>query len=96
VFSLILAINFYYIVNKLIILVLIHTNLILVHHLKYLSMGISLFLTIRSRQINDSLDSTFYSKTHHFNKNLCSTWSLMNKTAGCQKKERQINGGPSF
>jgi hypothetical protein len=28
-------INFYYIINKLIILVLIHTNLILVHHLKY-------------------------------------------------------------
>jgi hypothetical protein len=42
-FSLISAINFYYIINKLIILVMIHTNLILVHHLKYLSIGTSLF-----------------------------------------------------
>jgi hypothetical protein len=31
-----------------------HTNLILLHHLKYLSIYISMFLIIRSRQINDS------------------------------------------
>jgi hypothetical protein len=33
---------------------LIHTNLVLINHLKYLSIGNSLFLTIRSKQINDS------------------------------------------
>jgi hypothetical protein len=32
---------------------LTHTNLILIHHLKYLLIGTFLFLTIRSRQIND-------------------------------------------
>jgi hypothetical protein len=32
-----------------------HTNLILVHHLKYLSINTFIFLTIRSRQINDSI-----------------------------------------
>jgi hypothetical protein len=53
-FSLILAIDFYYIINKLIILVHVHTNLVLIYHLKYLLIGISLFLIIRSRQINDS------------------------------------------
>jgi hypothetical protein len=31
-----------------------HTNLILIHQLKYLSIGISLFLIIRYRQMNDS------------------------------------------
>jgi hypothetical protein len=30
------------------------TNLVLVHHLKCLSIGIFLFLTIRSKQMNDS------------------------------------------
>jgi hypothetical protein len=53
-FSLISVVDFYYIINKLIILVLAHTNLILVHHLKYLSIGTYLFLTITSRQMNDS------------------------------------------
>jgi hypothetical protein len=48
-FHLILVINFYYIINTLIILVHGHTNLVLVHHLKYFSIGISLFLTTRFR-----------------------------------------------
>jgi hypothetical protein len=53
-FSLISVIDFYYVINKLIILVLSYTNLILIHYLKYLLIDISLFLTIRSRQMNDS------------------------------------------
>jgi hypothetical protein len=48
-FLLILIINFYYVINKLIILILVYINLILIHHLKYLLIGTSLFLTIRSR-----------------------------------------------
>jgi hypothetical protein len=49
-FSLIYIIIFYYVINKLIILVSDpHTNLIPVHRLKYLSIGTSLFLTIRFR-----------------------------------------------
>jgi hypothetical protein len=45
-FSLILIIDFYYVINKLIILVPTYTNLVLVHNLKYLSIRASLFLTI--------------------------------------------------
>jgi hypothetical protein len=46
-FHLISVIDFYYFINKLIILV---SNLqVPVHHLKYISIGTSLFLTIRSR-----------------------------------------------
>jgi hypothetical protein len=48
-FSLILIINFNYVINKLIILTSDHTNLILIHHLKYLSIDISLFLTSKFR-----------------------------------------------
>jgi hypothetical protein len=32
----------------------LYTNLLLVHHLKYISTGSSIFLTIRSQQVNDS------------------------------------------
>jgi hypothetical protein len=46
-FPLIPVLNFYYIINKLIILIPAYTNLILLHHLKYHSIDISLFLTIR-------------------------------------------------
>jgi hypothetical protein len=40
-FSLISSVDFYYVINKLIILI------VLIQHLKYLSIGISLLLTIR-------------------------------------------------
>jgi hypothetical protein len=53
-FLLISVVDFYYVINKLIILVLAHTSLIPVHHLKYLLIDTSLFLTIRYRQMNDS------------------------------------------
>jgi hypothetical protein len=53
-FLLISAAKFYYVINKLVILVPGHTNLVLIHHLKYLSIGTSLFLTIRSGQMNGS------------------------------------------
>jgi hypothetical protein len=41
------------IINKLIILISVYTSLILIHHLNYISIDISLFLTIRYKQIND-------------------------------------------
>jgi hypothetical protein len=53
-FLLISVVNFYYIINKLKKWYLTHTNLVPVHHLKYLSIDISLFLTIRSGQMNTS------------------------------------------
>jgi hypothetical protein len=43
-FILISAVNFYYVINKLIILILIHINLVLVHHLKFLSIDTSLVI----------------------------------------------------
>jgi hypothetical protein len=45
-----LVVNFYYIINKLIYLIY---NLVFIYHLKYISIYISLFLNIRSKQIND-------------------------------------------
>jgi hypothetical protein len=56
---LILIINFYYIINKLIILILAHTS-DTDHHLKYILINIFVFFTIRSIHI----DPKYYSKTH--------------------------------
>jgi hypothetical protein len=53
-FILISAINFYYVISKLIILISDHTNLILVCHLKYVSIISSIILTIRFKEMNGS------------------------------------------
>jgi hypothetical protein len=47
------VINFYYVINKLIILVSV-LHLVPVHNLKYLLINTFLFLIIRPRQRNDS------------------------------------------
>jgi hypothetical protein len=53
-FPLISTAKFYYVSKKLIFFYMSHTNLILVHHLKYLSIGNFLLLIIRSKQMNYS------------------------------------------
>jgi hypothetical protein len=44
-----------------------HTNLVLFHHLKYISIGISLFLTIRSNHI-EYANLKKSNKISHFSK----------------------------
>jgi hypothetical protein len=61
-FPLISSVNFYYVINNFDNR---HTNLILIHHLMYCLIDISIFLTIRCKQMN--VDSKQYRVTLFLN-----------------------------